>query len=170
METTGVRTSPRLRAAAWMIAATVVPFAASSDDRRVVEEPCACAVGTAEAADAWILPPVYREGDVRFRVGGIGRVEAAAMRAARPQYPLAMTFLVREGEDLQYTSRVTVEIDRADGQRVMGLTTDGPMLLADVPPGGYHVTAVDDRGRMQVRDLEIRDGKHQDLSFIWPSR
>lgn len=149
--------------------AATLPFSAWPEDRAPLESPCACDTPAARSS-VEILPPVRREGDVRYRTGGIGRVEAAAMRSVRPQYPLAVTFLVREREALQYTSRVSVQIDRADGARMLGLTTDGPMLLADVPPGGYHIIAVDDRGRVQSRDLAIREGEQQAVSFVWPSR
>jgi hypothetical protein len=92
------------------------------------------------------------------------------MRQAQRQYPLSLTFAAQEGNAFQYLSRIVVTIDRADGARMLGTTTDGPMLLAALPPGAYHIIAVDDRGRAQSRNIDLQEGAREDLRFVWPAR
>lgn len=162
--------SRRSFAVASWLAATAFSLAVWAEDGHVVEHPCACDVAVADPASTSVLPPVRHDGPVRYRTGGIGRFEAAAMRDARTHYPLTLTFAARDGEAFQYLSRVTVEIDRADGERMIGTVTDGPMLLAELPPGGYHIIAVDDRGRAQSRDVELRADAREDVRFVWSAR
>lgn len=135
-----------------------------------LEAPCFCTVPSQDPSALWVLPAVRQAGAVRYRTGGIGLVEAAAMRADRGHYPLSLEFLVQDRTRYQYTSRVTVEIVDAHGDKWLGVTSDGPFVLADLPAGRYHVTAISEDGRLRSRDVVIGAGSHQELRFVWPAR
>lgn len=143
---------------------------AESTEVSVADAPCYCKVPSQDPTAAWVLPPVYDTGGVRYRTGGVGLVEAAAMRADKVHYPLTLEFLVRDGETFQFTSRVTVEIIGERGDKLLGVTSEGPFLLADLPPGHYHVTAISDDGRLQTRDVELLANAHRELRFVWAAR
>jgi hypothetical protein len=142
-------------------------WAAGPTEVSVADAPCYCPAPAVDSSAAWVLPPVYEAGAVRYRTGGVGRTEAEAMRADGQHYPLALQFLVRDGQSFQYTSRVTVEIAGARGEKLLGVTSDGPFLLADVPPGHYHITAISDDGRPQTREVDVVSNAHKDLQFVW---
>lgn len=155
------------------VALMLLPVGIAQADSNVVsmaEAPCYCKVPAQDPTAAWVLPPVYDTGGVRYRTGGVGLVEAAAMRADKAHYPLALEFLVRDGDSFQFTSRVSVEITGKHGDKLLGVTSDGPFLLADLPPGQYHVTAISDDGRLQARDVELPANAHRDLRFVWTAR
>lgn len=148
----------------------VLPFGSATagpTEVSVAESSCFCPAPALSPSAAWVLPPVYEAGTVRYRTGGVGRTEAEAMRADGQHYPLALQFLVRDGEAYQYTSRVTVEIASERGDKLLGVTSDGPFLLADVPPGRYRITAISDDGRPQTRDVDVQAQAHKDLRFVW---
>lgn len=115
------------------------------------------------------LPPVQELGAVRFVTGGIGVDEARAMREARADYPLALTFVQRYGDKDQFLSHILVEIRRGDGTPVLCATSNGPYMYVDLEPGQYQVSATSDGGRQIDREATIAAGDHRDITFVWPA-
>jgi hypothetical protein len=105
--------------------------------------------------------------------GGVGDEELAAIESMQKDYSLKLVFTGQRGI---YLSDVDVKIlDRA-GNVVISNVTDGPMLLASLPPGRYIMQAAVNGftqqqkfsvGRSGLKTLHIRfpvsDGMDQQL-------
>ncbi len=121
-------------------------------------------VATAQSA----LPAVQTQGSVSYLSGGIGADESAAIKAVRDQYPLSILLSAHaaaQGQEV-YLSAVPVTIRDATGKTVLSVTSDGPYLLARLPPGRYEVSG-DYQG--QAKRVSVTVGtKPQRLSLAWP--
>lgn len=113
------------------------------------------------------LPPERQQGPVVYRTGGIGEDEAQAMKDAARQYPLALEFVARTGEDRGgYLADVDVSIQDRGGNQVLQTKAAGPFLLARLPAGHYVVTASNqDARRSQRVDVSARGSKR--IVFGW---
>lgn len=112
------------------------------------------------------LPAVQTQGEIRYLSGGIGSDESEAIKAARDSYPLTLTLAGKaDGRDV-YLSSVPVTIRDAAGQTVLEVTTSGPYLLADLPPGRYEISARY-AGQEKKTSASIGVGKPQRLSLLW---
>jgi hypothetical protein len=110
-------------------------------------------------------PETY--GDVSFLTGGVGAEEATALRRMKSDYPLALTFIEREGGRDYYTAMVDVDIRGADGARVLCIERVGPLLLVRLPAGDYRVAARLMNGAELTREVSVATGKNQNLSLVW---
>jgi hypothetical protein len=132
---------------------------------------CASLAVTASAAayalTAPDLPPEHQQGNIAFRTGGIGEDEAKAMQDAAHQYPLALEFVARTGEEKGgWLAGVDVSIKDGGGNVVLRTTADGPFLLARLPAGHYVVTArYQDAQRSQP--VEVSGRKSKRVVFGW---
>lgn len=68
--------------------------------------------------------------------GGIGQAERDLIQETQNDYTLKIVFT---GEAGMYVANVRVVIKDKDGAEVVNLLTQGPVLLADLPPGRYSV-------------------------------
>ena len=59
-----------------------------------------------------------------------------------------------------------VVIRDAGGNVVLEATSEGPYLLADLPPGRYQVTAIY-QGEEKRANAEVVAGKPARLTFVW---
>ena len=76
---------------------------------------------------------------VEFTSGGVGLAARQQLAAQSNQYNLHLEFAYApEGE---YLSEVQVDIVDSRGNEVISTTTEGPWLLAKLPPGNYTVKA-----------------------------
>lgn len=132
----------------------------------MIKKKCLLAVGLAMALS--INPASGLEektsGDIRYLSGGIGQEEAQAMREAARRYNLAMTFTIGTG---QFVSDVKVVVKNKGGNVVLDTVSDGPMLLANLPPGPYTVEATFE-GKTQTRKVTVAQNKHRQLILRWP--
>jgi hypothetical protein len=80
----------------------------------------------------------YPNRDTSPRSGGVGDTSYDAMEDAQNNYSFKAVFT---GEKGIYLSNVGVQIIGRRGQEFVNGTTDGPMLLADLPPGPYVLNA-----------------------------
>lgn len=94
---------------------------------------------------------VNNPGNVRFMTGGIGLEEREQFIAAANEFPVKLSFANRTGA---FLSNVDVTITDSAGQTVLGLRTQGPILLVDLKPGNYKVQARDN-GEVINRNITV---------------
>jgi len=112
------------------------------------------------------LPARNTAGGVPYITGGIGSDESGAIKAQFPNYALALTFAkVQNGHNV-FLASVPVQIRDASGSTVLDVTTEGPYLLVDVPPGKYEIVATHE-GRAQRVSVQVTAGKHSERAFSW---
>jgi hypothetical protein len=126
--------------------------------------------GFAGAASA--LPPENVQGSARFMTGGVGSDEAEAMRQAASHYPLSIELAARPVPSDSYPrdvylANVRIDIRDQQGQPVISTTTDGPILLASLPPGRYTINA-QIRGISQQKTVTVGNGSPQRVLFEFP--
>ncbi len=124
------------------------------------------AVGPVFAAAITNLPPEESQGMVKYRTGGVGQSEVAAMQQAEPQSPLALEFVEHAKPRNEFLANVEVTIKELRGGTALRTYSDGPFLLAKLPDGKYTVTATDE-GKSQTREVTIAAGKPERLVFAW---
>lgn len=117
----------------------------------------------ARAADS--SPQSEQQGSVSFLSGGVGDEDAQRIKAVRSQYPLELLFVTR-GNPNQYLSDVKVQILDKSGKAVLDTVSNGPFLLAKVPPGRYTVVG-DNQGSVKKQAVQV-GGKTQRVMFVWP--
>jgi len=130
---------------------------------------CAPAAASAFAESTFTLPPESVQGNVRYVTGGVGFDEAEAMRRAAVHYPLAIELAARPVPSDSYPrdvylANVRVDIRDERGQSLISTTTDGPLLLASLPPGRYTIDA-QIRGVSQRRTVTVGNGGPQRVLF-----
>ena len=81
---------------------------------------------------------VMTSGNVNYVSGGVGDDSLQRMTALAKDYNLQLTFAARPGN---YLADVKVSIRYARGARVIEAVSDGPLLLARLPPGRYEIVA-----------------------------
>lgn len=113
------------------------------------------------------LPPEHHMGAIAYMSGGIGADEASAMKEAAPRYPLELMFVAKEqgGHDA-YLAADKIIVRDQKGRTVLDAVSDGPFLLAKLPPGQYTVEAID-HGQVRERSVRINPDKHARLVFEW---
>lgn len=83
---------------------------------------------------------LFNPQNIHFLSGGIGADEQLRLKNAEPEYSTKVTFAVEDGS---FISDVQVDIKDAKGTDILSLLTDGPILLLDLKPGSYTLTASD---------------------------
>jgi hypothetical protein len=101
--------------------------------------------------------------DIAYRSGGFGQTEAQAMRDARRDYSLGLTFATREGA---FLAGVDFEVRDASGQVVLQRQDEGPMVLVDLPPGRYTVRATAE-GRERTHAFTSAGAAHPQVVLSW---
>lgn len=124
------------------------------------------ATGATFAAPMSNLPPQETQGAVTFRSGGVGELEANAMRHAQANYPLSLQFVKRHEPNDQFLANIPVTIKDHAGATVLETTSDGPFLLAKLPDGKYTVTATDN-GKTLTRNVVVAANKPEHVVFAW---
>ena len=122
---------------------------------------------TAAGAES-AAPAQANQGGVPYVSGGIGSDESAALKAQFPKYAMALTFTKVQGGKNVFLASVPVKIVDSSGVTVLDVTTDGPYLLVDVPPGTYEVIASND-GNEQRAKLQVTAGRNSERAFAWKS-
>lgn len=112
------------------------------------------------------LPAIQKQGEVAYRMGGIGQQEANALKHAARRYPLELEFLLKAKPREEYLSAVKVRINDAREKTVLDITANGPFLLAKMPAGKYVVTAEHD-GKIESRTVAIVPKAHRRVVFEW---
>lgn len=85
--------------------------------------------------------------------GGIGEGGMEQMKARESEYNLKLLLVNERGE---YLADVKVTISDSKGNIVLDTTTEGPVLLARLQPGSYHISATHVRlGKSMSRKMNI---------------
>jgi hypothetical protein len=127
------------------------------------------AVGLPALAANDRLPPEQTFGAVKFLTGGVGLGESQALLQRREDFPLAVEVYERAaGHDL-YTAGANVDVLDPDGAAVLQARTEGPFLLADVPPGRYTVVTTLD-GQTQRRTVVVHPEGNSRAVFVFEPR
>ena len=98
---------------------------------------------------------------VRVATGGVGFEERAALEGD-PGYNLKVVAAMQSG---QYLSDVDVTILDARGTPVVAARTNGPWLMAELPPGRYRLVAAYE-GASQARDFSV-SGARAEIVLRW---
>lgn len=87
------------------------------------------------------------------------------MREAAPDYGLNLIFATARGD---YLANVRVTVKDRSGQEVFSTLTDGPMLLAALPPGSYTVQA-SANGKTVTREVSVPKNGHRQAILRLPA-
>lgn len=125
----------------------------------------ALAWGPALAQVAELAPPIEaREYQgVRYVTGGVGEGERERLLAQARDFNLKLLFAEKSRS---YLSDVDVVVTGKDGRTMLQVTSDGPLLLAKLPPGEYRVSATA-AGQQQTRNVTVGDQGQASLNFYW---
>ncbi|OVZ59966.1 hypothetical protein CDO44_10390 [Pigmentiphaga sp. NML080357] len=122
---------------------------------------------TLAVALAWPLAVLAidqgEQNGIAYATGGVGQDESAAMRGMAKDYSLRVLAAAKSGE---YVADVKVAISDAQGKQVLALDTQGPYLLARLPPGRYRVDAEYGQAR-QTRQVQVPSSGQADVSFYF---
>ena len=109
------------------------------------------------------------QGPVTFVSGGVGEDEAAAMRQAAADYPLTLEMATAAGGSRNaYIAHAKVDIQDATGRAVLETTTEGPLMLVNLPSGVYHV-AVNWNGVEREKTVQIGGDRRQHVMLEFPN-
>ena len=120
-------------------------------------------------APALALPEPSNVGGVPYVTGGIGSDESQALKAQQSKYALSLTFAVSSGGQNAFLASVPVKITDASGTAVLDVTTAGPYLLVDLPPGRYEIITTH-AGKEQRANVLLAAGGHIERAFVWPAQ
>ena len=118
-------------------------------------------------ADEGTLPAERSQGSVTYVTGGIGKDESDAMKQAASRYSLAIEMSSPAGPRAEYVADVKIDIRDQQGKTVLSTTSDGPILLAKLPPGRYTVNA-SKNGTSQQRDIVVGSSGPVRATFSFP--
>lgn len=118
-------------------------------------------------ADEGVMPPEHTQGSVTFVSGGIGKDESEAMKRAASRYSLSIEMASTASPRAQYVSDVKIDIRDQRGATMLSTTSDGPFLLANLPPGRYSINA-ERNGKSQQRNVVVGSGAHPRVMFSFP--
>jgi len=113
------------------------------------------------------LPPETNQGNVSFVSGGIGQSEAMTFQNSAKHYPLEIEFVMKDEPTNAFLANVDVVIRDNAGKAVLRTVSQGPFLLASLPPGKYWITANLD-GIIQREAIHVRDNEHEKTILVWP--
>jgi len=112
------------------------------------------------------LPEAQTQNGITYLSGGIGLDESEAMKAAAKDYTLMITCSVQPTG--QYLSDVKVSITDKSSSPVLETVIDGPMLLVQLAPGQYRISAEND-GVTMNRTVDIGSEHPTRVNLSWPA-
>jgi len=123
-------------------------------------------LGSVVAVDMAALPEMKTQNGISFLSGGIGLDESESMKAAAKDYTLMLTCSIQPTG--QYLSDVKVIITDKSGSPVLDTVTDGPILLVQLAPGQYRISA-DRDGNIMNRNVDIGSEHPTRVDLSWPA-
>jgi len=128
---------------------------------------CAVSVGAMAATG---LPAEHQAGSVSYVTGGVSDDEAAAFKAMKGSYPLAIELDRRQadGARAEFTADANVKVIDRNGGVVLDAKADGPFMLVKLAPGQYRVQATLN-GRMLEKAVTVGAGGHAQATLAFPA-
>lgn len=120
----------------------------------------AAPVASARSEEVIIAPS-----GVTFVSGGAGEEAVDRLRAMESDFNLKMVFALKSGE---YAADVKVQVIDPSNKVVLDTLTEGPWLLAKLPPGRYQVNATYGRSTDR-RTVAVATSSLKTLDFRWPT-
>lgn len=105
---------------------------------------------------------VHESGNVKYASGGVGQDSMQEIRAMEQRFNLKLLFAQTSGS---YLSDVKVVILR-DNQTVLETTSKGPVLLAQLAPGNYTISATY-HDKSQQRTVRVPAQGIASADFRW---
>ncbi len=114
---------------------------------RIAASRQACAIGVALLAISALVAPsasaksdevVHMPSGIVYVTGGVGSESTNLLKSMERDFNLKLVLANTSGA---YLGDVKVTILDASGQVVLDATSDGPLLMAKLPAGGYRVDA-----------------------------
>ena len=99
--------------------------------------------------------------DRPYMAGGVGLEESERLKQMGEKYPLQVVVSSKSGA---YLADTKVTIVGANGQKILDLDLDAPMLLVDLPPGSYKIS-VAHGGSTQERNVTLTPGKREHMAI-----
>ena len=109
-----------------------------------------------------ILAPGFANG-IPYLSGGIGDEEREEIDRARRHYNTKLVLAEASGS---YISNVSLHIATVLGEPVISLAGAGPLVLLQLPPGSYLITA-DYDGRKAQKRFDVSDNVAQTVTVVW---
>ena len=119
---------------------------------------------TSSIAQIREVSPAAAEPTVTFLSGGVGDDAMAQLVAREQEFDLKL-FLV--GQSGTYLSDIRITITDARGKGVLLTTSEGPILLANLPTGTYNIKA-QKNGHTLEQKINVTAGKLQTTYFRFP--
>lgn len=107
-----------------------------------------------------------RQGNVTFITGGVSKDEAEAFRAAMGRYALSLEFARANAPRGDFLAHVEVDVIDSSGRTVLETRSEGPFVLANLPPGSYTVRA-ESNGQAKTKTVNVTAGQNRHLVFTW---
>lgn len=124
------------------------------------------ALAIALGASAAALPQQKTQNGIAYIDGGVGRDEAAAMKAEARAFPLSLVFSA--GKHNEYLADIKVTMKDRAGKEILSTTAAGPIMLVRAPAGTYTIAAERD-GKTLHRKVHLHAKGDQRVDFHWPS-
>lgn len=114
---------------------------------------------------AWSQQPlqVQEQQGVTFVSGGFGQDERDRLQAMQGQFNLKLVFAIDAGN---YLAGIDVRIVDRQGSALVETTSDGPILMANLPAGAYTVLA-DNKGNKKERTVNVSSQGMTEVTFTW---
>lgn len=101
----------------------------------------------------------------RYASGGVGDTDFARITALERDYSLKLIFTAIEGN---YLADIGVKVTDGKGQPVIAAVSEGPVFLARLPAGSYHVAATYE-GKTMTRKVSVPAAGLRTEYLRWPS-
>ena len=103
---------------------------------------------------------------VMYVSGGVGTEAVELLKSMEKDFNLKIVFANKAGE---FLSNVKVSFTDSSGRVLLDTVTEGPLLMAKLPVGSYHVDTTFD-GRLERQNVAVTANKLTSVSFQWAAR
>lgn len=101
---------------------------------------------------------------VAYMTGGIGIAEREAMERQGRDYNLKLSFSEKGGV---YLTDVRVAVENRNGKEMINITTNGPWLYLQLPPGTYNVKTVYNGESQRIENLRVTGADRVQRILRW---
>ncbi|MEO8303708.1 MAG: hypothetical protein ABI724_06285 [Betaproteobacteria bacterium] len=123
-------------------------------------------LAVAPRADAKSEEVARAPSGVMYVSGGIGTNAVELLKSMEKDFNLKIVFANKAGE---FLSDVKVTVTDSGGRVLLDTVTEGPLFMAKLPVGGYHIDATFD-GRPERQNVAVTANKLTSVGFQWAAR